>query len=142
MRKAKNGVYVRCIPGVPADVRRELRRVASLFPEVSRVRHRISVVVAPAPAISGPDGGVGFGAFLCPARKRYSGPLRIYIAGRPMGYKSAGVGRREAVHAVGESLLHELAHYEQYRDGRTVQERGVEVRAKSLYRLIDALREE
>jgi len=43
-----------------------------------------------------------------------------------------GDNRRNACMAVIETLAHELAHYEQFRDGRPLQERGVGVRAKSL----------
>jgi hypothetical protein len=38
------------------------------------------------------------------------------------------------------NLCHEVAHYEQWRDGRPLTERGVNVRARTLVRLIAARR--
>jgi hypothetical protein len=52
-------------------------------------------------------------------------------------YHKHGGTRRHAVRAVGECFLHELAHYEQFRDRRPLTERGVEARARKLYLLID-----
>lgn len=49
-----------------------------------------------------------------------------------MMQKEVGDTRAEAIAAVLTNFLHEWAHYEQYRDGKPIQERGVNVRAKSL----------
>jgi hypothetical protein len=129
-------VRVRCESGVRPAVRRELHRLAKAF---GPVLHDVFVTAVPYPALGMPDGGLAWGMFLHPKRKR-SLPFYIFVAAdvpaRDLrrGYVRRLYGRATAARAVGHSLLHELAHYEQWRDGRELIERGVNVRAASLYR--------
>lgn len=129
---------MRFLSGTQADVRAEVRRLAKLFPLASPVRHVIRVIVPPHPAVQAPDGMTGFG--VCRVPKRAADPVLIAVAGGLADeYLTHGGTREEAVRAVGECFLHELAHYEQIRDGRPVREAGVTIRARGLYRQIDAL---
>lgn len=82
------------------------------------------------------NSGFGFGVFVPPRRK--SDPPRIAVAaGLADLCEAAGESRADALLAVLHTFLHEFAHYEQWRDGRTLQERGVNVRARSLLRSIE-----
>ena len=47
----------------------------------------------------------------------------------------AGLAKRSTVES---TFAHEVAHYEQWRDGKPVQERGIEVRARTLLKLAKA----
>lgn len=131
------GIKIRVRPGVPKDIAQELRRLARGFQLVSYTWHEIRVVVLPDEQVfPDPDEPGCLGCFGWGRRR--SDPLRIMIAAglakrlrREYGYP-----RSVALRDVGHTLLHELAHYEQWRDKREMTERGVKVRAANLYRLI------
>lgn len=106
---------------IPRNVRRVVTRLCQELQRATSVPHEVEVIVVPAPAVSRPDGACGFGGF-APADGR------IYLAGqRPPDVSSAAWQD-----LVAETLCHELAHYEQWRDGRELTERGVAVRARNL----------
>ena len=128
---------------VSRDIRAELRRLAEAIPAVSPPRHRIQVNVVPNPCVGGPEDGYGFGACLTPgaAGATVKGfDVGIYVAaGLAEICQQHGDSRAEAVGMVAHTFLHEYAHYEQFRDGRPVQERGVNVRARTLARRLSGV---
>lgn len=128
-------LHLRIIDGVPRYVAREAERFVSLVQLVVRVEHAVLVDVVPAFVVTDPQGRHAFGLFYF---ERYNEPS-IAVAGdlRPIVAKH---GRGEALEMFRDTLAHELAHYEQWRDGRKVQERGVNVRAKSIVRKVAAKR--
>ena len=89
-------------------------------------------------------GPLSYGLFEHPKRRR-SLPAFVTVAARVprTDYRRRFVRERYdgwiSLHlrAVGHTLLHELVHYEQWRDRRPMTERGVNVRARGLYRRID-----
>ncbi len=117
-------------------MRREVGRLVAALRTACPPTHRVLVSVVPHPAIKGETGRVGFGLFQCPARGR--GPqaaVRIAVAAglADLVVKEFGDPRSQAVGDVGETFLHEWVHYEQWRSGGELTERGVRVRARNLY---------
>lgn len=110
--------------------RRVLTAVADAVPAVVRLDHIVRMFVVPARTVSDGRGGCGFAAF----RVIRSQP-EIWIAGQRCDRRVS-----DAVHArtLIESLAHELAHYEQWRDGKVLRERGVNVRARTISRRLSA----
>lgn len=115
---------VRFQRGVPTDVRELVLDTLPLF----TVRHRLAVVVTS-------------GIYICNAGGWFSEKLR----GRPRIAVAGGVSRRMrhfsesrrvALAEVGRIVIHEFVHYEQFRDGRVLTERGVDSRAVALLRRI------
>jgi hypothetical protein len=138
--KRRKTIRVRQAPGVAKDIVAECRRLARGFCKLSAVRHHVDVLVVPNESIQTPGGEFSFGCFAWWGSKRKP-RLRIGVAAglAKLVRQQAKCSRSDAVRDVGHVLLHELAHYEQYRDGRPMAERGVNVRAWGLYRRINAL---
>jgi len=92
------------------------------------LRHKIPIHVVPAPTVVAPDGQVGLGAFAV-----HSDRIEIWVAADltdvERDHPDLGADDMRAI--VLESLMHELMHYEQWRDGRAMNHRGVEQRAQS-----------
>lgn len=107
--------------GVSRVVAKIVRKLAWDAHHVTPMRHTIQVYVVPAITVSDDGHRFGFAAF-----RMAGGEPEIWIGGEP----PKGVDDLEAY--LRENFAHELAHYEQWRDGRTLQERGVEVRARTL----------
>lgn len=135
-------VSVRIDDGVAADVAKEVRRAVAGFRLLSAAPHRVEVRVVPHASIMAPDGVICFGLFEEPDSPAATWPrrrkLRICVAGRVV---KDDAPRHWWVKRVGLTVLHELAHYERWRDGRPHTERGIEVRAAAMRRLgLKALR--
>lgn len=111
-------IRVQCHKSVRDAVREEIRWLASILPDLSILNHRIEVRIFHASFVKHEDGDDCFGLFY--AATKYT-PCRILIAG--------GIPVAEA----GDTMCHEWAHYEQWRDGRKLNERGVKARAKKIY---------
>lgn len=85
------------------------------------------------------------GYFTSPFRSMRRYPCFVTVAGRPPAAEyrrflvKNGRGRSMSARVVAQVLLHELAHYERYRDNRAQNEFGIEARASALYKSIDAL---
>jgi hypothetical protein len=115
-------VSLQFIGPIPHAARRAMRRLVAAAPRVTPIRHPIRVFIAPAATVQHPGGGIGFGCFgPCKGRPE------IWMGGRPPVKKWVEAWLREV-------LAHELAHYEQFRDGHRLQERGVAVRTRTLVR--------
>ena len=133
-------VRLRVGPGVPPAAVREVRRLTAGFARASGRRHPLVVHLVGADRVEADDGSFAFGLFCHPLRYSAHRPVAVWVATRvpPADGRRAvaGGGPRRVV---GFTLLHELVHYEQYRDRRPLTERGVTVRVRHLYRLIDGL---
>lgn len=119
------------------DVMGMVIRVVEALNSVSPVPSNCSlkVLVAPAMAIETPDGVTGFGVF---GWGRCDRNAEIYIGGRFSSRQMPDdFTRREWLRFTLPCILaHEWAHFEQWRDGKELTERGIEVRMRSLLRLI------
>jgi len=119
------GLRLRFYPGVRADVKQALKTFAVWLRRRVEFRHPVRVTVVPQAAVMGHEGAPGWAVFVIPGEEYRSGDVvRIYIAG----------GRAETgpLHPLLHDLAHEIVHYEQWRDGRRVDERNVNRRAASL----------
>jgi len=96
------------------------------------IKHRVRVMVVPAPVIEGEPGKFGFGCFV-PGAPNKKFDCQIVLAG---DLDEVGLKVSEQHEFIEETLAHELAHYEQWRDGKPLQERGVRVRGKNIERVI------
>jgi hypothetical protein len=102
------------------------RRMRELIPAIPSdlLRHRLRIRVVPAKVVGDGKSGFGFGCFRVVRRAP-----EIWLAGeRP----ERTVTDAEWAEMLTTTFAHELAHYEQWRDGRPLQERGVAVRARSI----------
>jgi hypothetical protein len=126
---------------VPADIRKMVWDVIQWFDATSGIVHEMQVTVVEEPVVGGANGeddpNVGFAAFLY---REYEDPVYIYLAAGAVDLLSKHpdpeirMTRQEALDEVAYGLLHEVAHYEQFRDGRPVIERGVAVRGRRLWK--------
>jgi hypothetical protein len=128
------GIVLRVWKGVPADVAEAMRAAVARLPAVSPVRHRLTVKVIPQLSITDES------------FRRHAHACGVFIWGRggPVIGMAAGAvlvwemayswSRRYAVRRLVFNLCHEFAHYESWRDGKPVTERGVTVRARTLLR--------
>lgn len=115
------GVHCRCLGPrgrVPVRALAIVKRVVRFFAQESEVRHAVHVLVAPAPSLKMPNGFFTFGVFTKPNRRGD----RVVIG-------IAGTMPRQGL---AETVMHELVHYEQWRDKRKLQERGVRLRSTAL----------
>ena len=92
------------------------------------VRTDIPIHAVASEAVTDQCGGFGFGCMVLHEQV----PIAIYVAAMPP--REAGKTRAERREFVLHTLAHELAHYEQWRDGNPLQERGVNVRARTIRR--------
>jgi hypothetical protein len=114
------GPVLRFKRGVTREIRRELREFFRHVADVVRFEHELPVIVVPCPVVS-VERGAGFGGFCI-----QEGKPQVFIGGQTdeeIGYTLADII---------ETAAHELAHYEQFRDGRELTERGVNVRARNI----------
>jgi hypothetical protein len=127
------GVTVRGLRGCPRDALSAIRRAARAITAVSPARHRVRVTVAPHEGIELPGtGAVVTGMFGRRVAER-SVVIRI-AAGAVRLMADNGVSRTEAVRWLVQVFAHEYCHYEDFRDGRPLRERGVNVRSFGLMR--------
>lgn len=129
--------FVRFKAGVKDDVRQAIIRALASVLSLSPLKHKLEICVVPAPAVKDPiTGTCGFGVFVHWKPKRQG--VSIFVAaGLAEAAQRDGDSRAEAVEAVVHVFLHEWAHYEQFRDGKQLTERGPELRARGLRRLIE-----
>ena len=104
--------------GVPEASERAIRKLAATLSKLTEIRHPLPVFVVAEDRLQ--DASRPYGVFWFCESDRTG---RIELAGKG------------PLDEVLDTFAHELAHYEQWRDGKPVQERGVSVRAKSLLRL-------
>lgn len=130
---------------VHEDVRQDVRNAILSFveriPALTEISDRLLIVVRPT-AYVGADGSFGFGMFWVSGKNGLATQPRIEIAAGAVNVLlDAGETEQEAVLHMLNTLAHEVAHYEQWRDGRKLQERGVKRRATSLVKKFLAAQE-
>jgi len=131
-------ITINFIGEIRPEVRAVVERMVRAAERVTPIRHAITVHIAPAPAIrAGDSGEVGFGYTQVDTRTP-GAPVHIALAGDgPPLHEDDPVAVEDFLLS---TFCHELAHYEQHRDGKPLQERGVEVRARNLRRLMSEVR--
>lgn len=95
------------------------REAVEIIATITKIEHQLPVLVVPAPCIDF-AGKVAFGVFV-------SKPLGICVAGE-LPDELFDEEERFFI----STLVHEIAHYEQFRDGKKLQERGVPRRTNTL----------
>lgn len=130
----------RCDRGVAADVRLAVRRLARWLRETQPIQHRVAIRVVPAEVAvftkyRFPDRPF-YGAFLRPlaAPNKHRDLVRIFVAGRMASafQRRHGYTRKQGVLVVCYTLLHEFAHYEEWRDRKRPSEKRANARAVAL----------
>lgn len=104
--------------GVSREVRTAVRAFVNRVEQAVRFEHEVPIVVVPAPVIS-VERDAAFGGFC-----HQEGKVRIIIGG--------AVHEDYKLPEIINTVAHELVHYEQWRDGRELGERGVAVRARNI----------
>lgn len=112
------GFDARALPGVPRKKIAALTRAMRSIGDVSKVKHKITVSLINAAVVIDFEGKSCVGLFIPTDQPQI---IAVTVPGESPA---------EAVH----TFLHEFAHYEQFRDGRPLTERGVNVRANNLMR--------
>jgi hypothetical protein len=132
------GLRLRFYPGVRHDMRHALKGFARWLRQVIAFRHPVRVTVVPHATVMGLEGAPGWAVFLIPPADYQAGDvIRIFLAGGKVTILETHYGlhpeiaRTRLIH----DLAHEVVHYEQWRDKRTISERGVNRRAAALTRL-------
>jgi hypothetical protein len=129
------GLRLRFYPGVRPDVRQVLKAFARWLRREVAFRHPVRVTVVPHATVMGHDGAAGWAVFLIPPEDYAAGDVvRIFIGGGNVEVleRHYGFGAEEALDGLIHNLAHEVVHYEQWRDGKAVTERGVNRRAAAL----------
>lgn len=130
------GLQLRFYPGVRDDARAALKAFARWLRRQVEFRHPVRVTVVPHVTVLGPDdGAAGWAVFEIPSPDYAPGDvIRIYLgAGQVEVLERHYAFRRVDSRAkLLHDLAHEVVHYEQWRDGREVNERGVNRRAAAL----------
>jgi hypothetical protein len=115
-------------PQVSEESARHICRLADKLNATINVPHRLPVYLVPTQSVAGRDGKAGFAVFFCKKNDSY-----IIIGARQSNLLFPKLS--DHLSHLETCLCHEVAHYEQWRDGRKLQERGVAVRARSLLSL-------
>jgi hypothetical protein len=131
------GLRLRFYPGVAGEVRALLKDFARWLRSAIAFHHPVRVTVVHQATVMGLDGAPGWAAFMIPPDDYTPGDVvRIFLGGGQLGvlerhFRLDAAGARIKL---AHDLAHEIVHYEQWRDGRTVSERGVNRRAATLVR--------
>jgi hypothetical protein len=123
-------IRLRTWPAVPKPIRSAVRAIVKLLPEIVEVPHSLRVYLLPAEWWLDDDGNGVEGQFQEPAS---GGEPRILVAGLVWDKaEQCFLDDPTAVREVVQILLHEFAHYEQFKSGKKTVERGVAKRVKEL----------
>lgn len=123
-------IRLRTWPAVPKQIRTAVRRAIKLLPEVTEINHAIRVALIPAYFWIDESGRSVMGHF----REPFSGcDPKIIICGLVWDRDAqAPADGHRAIGVVLDTLLHEIGHYEQMRDGKKCVERGIGKRVMEL----------
>jgi hypothetical protein len=114
--------------GVSREVRKALREFFRNVQGVVRFEHDLPVIVIPSDVVSvernASYGGFGF----------YDNKPQIILGGT--------VSEKNTLAEILDSAAHEIGHYEQFRDGRELTERGVKVRARGILKSAEPKRKQ
>lgn len=132
------GLRLRFYPGVREDVRSMLKGFARWLRTEIRFRHPVHVTVVPHATVLGDGvGSAGWAVFLIPPPDYHRGDVvRIVLGGGKVTVLESeyGLSTPNSLLRLAHDLAHEVVHYEQWRDGRPITERGVNRRAAALVR--------
>ncbi|HEX6939759.1 MAG TPA: hypothetical protein VF158_10135 [Longimicrobiales bacterium] len=126
------GLRLRFYPGVRADARALLKRFARWMRGRVAFRHPVRVTVVPRATVMAHEEPSGWAVFVIPPPDYTPGDVvRIYLGAGKVDVleRDFGFSHPDSVIRVMHDLAHEVVHYEQWRDGREVTERGVNRRA-------------
>jgi hypothetical protein len=124
-------VLLEFVSPISHDVRKAVREIVSVLPQVVDVRHTLRIQIVPAIVVEhAPSGMRGFGLYVLRGK-------RVLLGGE---FPNIFASRQDGLEALLETLGHEVSHYEQHRDGRELTERGRNVRGRSIVRKCRALR--
>ncbi|HEX7050640.1 MAG TPA: hypothetical protein VF188_10595 [Longimicrobiales bacterium] len=129
------GLRLRFYPGVRVDVRAALKSFARWLRRELRFRHPVRVTVVPHATVMGHEGAAGWAVFMIPPADYAPGDVvRIFVGAGKVDVleRRYGLEPPDSVVRLLHDLAHEAVHYEQWRDGRPVTERGVNRRAEAL----------
>lgn len=127
------GLRLRFYPGVDDRLRDQLKEFAQWLRRELEFLHPVQVTVVAQATVMGLDGAPGWAVFLIPPPEYMVGDLvRIYMAGGKLAILEGeyGYSQKEALTLLCQVLAHEIAHYEQWRDGHEISEDGVSERAE------------
>jgi hypothetical protein len=133
----KPGFRLRFYPGVRPELRHFLLDFARWLRRTIEFRHPVRLTVVPHATVMGLDGAPGWAVFLIPPDDYAAGDeVRIFLGGGKLSVLERYYGFRPdtALAKMGHDLAHEIVHYEQWRDGGAIWERGVNRRAAALIR--------
>lgn len=126
------GFRLRFYPGVREDTRTLLKLFARWIRDRVPFEHPVRVTVVPHATVMGHEEPAGWAVFVIPPPEYSPGDVvRIYLgAGKAdVLERDFGISSPDSILRVVHDLAHEVVHYEQWRDGREVTERGVNSRA-------------
>jgi len=129
------GFRLRFYPGVRPEARQLLKDFAAWLRRRVDFRHPVRVTVVPHATVVGLDGAPGWAVFLIPPDDHgRADVVRIFVAAgsAEVRRRRFGYGWSAALRDLAHDLAHEVVHYEQWRDGRAVDERNVNRRAAAL----------
>lgn len=121
------------IPPIPKIVRTTTRQYLEALDDISPITQELDIYVVPLHFVDDSKRHCSLGLFYW-----WLTPPQIHITGAYPKWLS-GEQRAEWLHDYKDTLCHEYAHYEQWRDGRKVCEDGVNRRAKRLVSLVEEL---
>lgn len=129
-RKPRPGFSVTMLAGVRRSVWNYMCDAAHALQDATEIRHVLPVFLTPTACLTDTDGfhPCGFGAFTVVKRR----PAIVIAANIHATARLAGEPVEQLTGDLIPILAHELVHYEQWRDGRAGQERGVEQRVRGL----------
>lgn len=133
-------LHLTCDPGIRADAQAELRRLTRHFEQVSPVPHDVDVEARRCRRIVPGDGPWAYGSEGPHPEAAGRRLIRVATLAREEPEAFAPIfelyGWVDYVLVAGHVLLHELAHYERFRDGCERDEGAAHRRARDLYDLL------
>ncbi len=126
------GLRLRFYPRVRADVRELLKAFARWLRREVAFEHPVRVTVVPDATVMGHEEPPGWAVFVIPPADYSPGDVvRIFLGAGKVEVleRHFGLSSPDSAIRLTHDLAHEVVHYEQWRDGREVTERGVNRRA-------------
>lgn len=122
---------IKVYPKVGKDVEQIFRTVISKLNSISEIPEEVELLLVPGASVAVND-GAGFGVFIC-----YDHYKAIAIAGKYCNEMKKDLSRKEWLEILPETIAHEWAHMEQWRDGKPLNHKGIDKRVKQLLNSIN-----
>lgn len=127
MKTTRNKTNIKVYNKIGKDVEKLFRSTIAALKSISKPLNGLECHLVPAPSVS-VGSGYGFGVFV--VRKNF---CMIAIAGKYSNeMKTNGLSRRDWLASIPETIVHEWAHMEQWRDGVELSHKGIDKRTKEL----------